>query len=316
MRVTFWGTGAMACFFAARFALSGVARVTMFGTWAEAIHAIRENGICIEDAAGTRTAGVNAEFYDTPALSADLAIVLVKSWQTPLVAGRLKKNLKPGGAALSLQNGLGNIEALGCRAFVGVTLEGATLICPGHVAHRGSGATHIAAPEPIAELFRHAGFDAHACAPEKAESLVWGKLAVNCGINALTALCGVRNGELLKQKSASILMEKAALECAAVARARGVELPYPDPAAEVHETARRTADNISSMLSDVLRGAPTECDAINGAVVREGKRLGVPVPVNEALWRAVTDASCKSRSDEQLKMITDGMKHAGNRKYS
>ena len=287
MRVTFWGTGAMACFFAARFALSGVAKVTMFGTWAEAIHAVHENGICIEDASGTRIAGVDAEFYDAPAPPADLAIVLVKSWQTPRVAERLEKNLKPGGVALSLQNGLGNIEALGGRAFVGVTLEGATLIRPGHVAHRGSGTTHIAAPESVAELFRQAGFDARACAPEKAESLIWGKLAVNCGINALTALSGVRNGELLHQKDAAILMEKAALECAAVARARGVELPYPDPAAEVHKTALRTADNMSSMLMDVLRGAPTECDAINGAVVREGRRLGVPVPVNEALWRAI-----------------------------
>jgi 2-dehydropantoate 2-reductase len=288
MRVIFWGTGAMACLFAARFALSGVARVTMLGTWKEAIHSIRKNGIRIEDAAGDRIVAVDAEFYDTPVPPADLAIVLVKSWQTPRVAWRLEKNLKPGGAALSLQNGLGNVETLGGRAFSGVTFEGATLISPGHVAHRGSGATYIAAPEPVVDIFRRAGFEAYGCAPEKAESLIWGKLAVNCGINALTALRGVRNGELLNQRSAAVLMEKAALECAAVARARGVELPYSDPAAEVRETARRTAENISSMLGDILRGAPTECDAINGAVTREGKRLGVPVPVNEALWRAVT----------------------------
>ena len=260
----------------------------MFGTWTEAICAIRENGIYIDDADGTRNADVAAEFYDAPAPPADIAIVLVKSWQTPRVAERIEKNLKPGGAVISLQNGLGNMETLGGRAYAGVTSEGATLVGPGHVAHRGSGTTHIAAPESVAESFRRAGFDAYSCDPEKAESLVWGKLAVNCGINALTALCGVRNGELLKRKSAAILMEKAALECAAVARARGVELPYIDPVAEARETARRTAENMSSMLRDVLRGAPTECDAINGAVAREGKRRGVPVPVNEALWRAVT----------------------------
>jgi len=288
MRVIFWGTGAMACLFAARFALSGAARITMLGTWEEAIHSIRNNGICIEDKVGKKIAEVEAEFYDTQVQPADLAIVLVKSWQTPRVARRLEKNLKPGGAALSLQNGLGNMETLGGRAFSGVTSEGATLISPGHVAHRGSGTTYAAVPEPVVELFRRAGFETCGCAPEKAESLIWGKLAVNCGINALTALRGVRNGELLKRRSDAVLMEKAAMECAAVARARGVELPYADPAAEVRETARRTAENISSMLSDILRGAPTECDAINGAVTREGKRLGVPVPVNEALWRTVT----------------------------
>ena len=288
MRVTVWGTGAMACFFAARFALSGVARITMIGTLAESIHAIRDNGIRIDDAAGTRMAEVDAEFYDAPAPPADLAIVLVKTWQTPRVAGRLEKNLKPGGVALSLQNGLGNIEALGGRVFTGITFEGATLVGPGYVAHRGSGVTHLAAPEPVLELFKSAGFEAYGCDPEKAESLIWGKLAVNCGINALTALYGIRNGELLKRKRAVDLMERAALECATVARARRVELPYDDPVAEVRETARRTAENTSSMLRDVLRGAPTECDAINGAVVREGKRLGVSVPVNEALWRALT----------------------------
>jgi 2-dehydropantoate 2-reductase len=277
----------MSCLFAARFALSGVAKIIMLGTWAEAVRAIRRNGIRIDDAAGTRIARVDAEFYDAPAPAADLAIVLVKSWQTQRVAARLEKNLKPCGSAFSLQNGLGNIEALGGRAFPGVTFEGATLIAPGHVAHRGSGMTHIAGPERAAELFRRAGFEAYECAPENAESLIWGKLAVNCGINALTALRGVRNGELLKQGSAAALMEKAAQECAAVARARGVELPYADPAAEVRETARRTAENMSSMLSDILRGAPTECDAINGAVAREGARLGIPVPVNNALWRAV-----------------------------
>ena len=306
MQVTFWGTGAMACFFAARFALSGVARITMLGTWAEAIHAIRRNGICIDDSKGTRIADVDAEFYDAPVPRADLAIVLVKSWQTPRVAGLLEKNLKPGGAALSLQNGLGNMEALGGRAFTGVTFEGATLVCPGHVAHHGSGTTFIAAPEPVVELFGRAGFDACICAPEKAESLIWGKLAVNCGINALTALYGVKNGELLKRRSVAALMEKAALECAAVARARGVELPYADPAAEVRETALRTAGNMSSMLMDVLRGAPTECDAINGAVTREGKKLGIPVPVNEALWRAVRETL------NNPLYVQNGMKNADN----
>jgi len=284
----------MASFFAARFALSGVARITMLGTWAEAIHAIRKNGICIEDVSGTGNVCVDAGFYNAASPPADLAIVMVKSWQTPNVAVRLEKNLKPGGVALSLQNGLGNMEALGGRIFAGVTFEGAMLIGPGHVAHRGSGITYIAAPEPVVRLFQKAGFEAYRCAAEKAESLIWGKLAVNCGINALTALYGVRNGELLNRKSATVLMEKAALECADVARAKGIELPYSDPAAEVRETARRTAENMSSMLRDILRGAPTECDAINGAVAREGKKLGVSVPINEALWRTVTLAFDKN----------------------
>jgi len=54
--------------------------------------------------------------------------------------------------------------------------------------------------------------------------------------------------------------------------------------------ARRTAGNRSSMLQDILRGAPTEIDAINGAVAEAGERLQVPTPVNRTLWRLVRAA--------------------------
>ncbi|MDR1727636.1 MAG: 2-dehydropantoate 2-reductase [Acidobacteriota bacterium] len=294
MNVTFFGTGAMASLFAARFALAGVAEVSVVGTWGEAVAAMRRDGIRIEDASGVRVAGVRAAFPDEAVPRADLAVVLVKSWQTPRVAGCLGGKLKPGGVALTLQNGLGNVEALGVRAWAGVTSEGATSLAPGVVAHRGAGETCVAAPDgshagltadAVAGLFRRAGFAARACSPERAEGLVWGKLAVNCGINALTALCGATNGELLHRRASAALMERAASECAAVARARGIALPFDDAAAAVRAVARRTAGNRSSMLQDVARGAQTECDAINGAVAREGRRLGVPVPVNEALWR-------------------------------
>ena len=307
MRVTFFGTGAMASLFAARFALVGVAEVTMIGTWAEAIRTIRKKGICIEDFSEIRSAAVCASFPDESAPPADLAVVLVKSWQTPRVAACLERNLKPGGIAVSLQNGLGNIEALGGRVLPGVTSEGATLLGPGAVAHRGAGKTHIAAPDTVVELFRRAGFETYSCSAEKMESLIWGKLAVNCGINALTALYDISNGELLERRDAAMLMERAARECAAVAKARGTALPFADPAAEVRNVALRTAKNRSSMLADVLRGAPTECDAINGAVVREGKRLGVPVPVNEELWQMM-----KSTFISKQKNDMDGKNNAVN----
>ena len=72
-----------------------------------------------------------------------------------------------------------------------------------------------------------------------------------------------------------------------MAKAKGIALPFSDPVARVREVAQKTAINKSSMFQDILRGAPTEIEAINGAVVREGERLGVPTPVNETLWRLV-----------------------------
>ncbi|MGZ6989381.1 MAG: ketopantoate reductase family protein, partial [Thermoanaerobaculia bacterium] len=184
----------------------------------------------------------------------------------------------------------GNVEKLGARAHLGVTAVGATLLGPGHVRTGGDGPTQIAGPDLLAEVLRSAGFDSRAVDAAQGASLAWGKLAVNAGINALSAILNVPNGELLARPEARRLMEQAANEVAAVARAKGIALPFADAAAEARRVAAATASNLSSMLQDVRRGAPTEVEAINGAVVREGVRAGVPTPVNEELRRLVAAA--------------------------
>jgi 2-dehydropantoate 2-reductase len=294
MRVIIFGTGAMACLFAAR--LSKEANVTLMGTWAEAITAIQQRGILFEGPQKSQAVPVHADYLGTPLPAADLVIVLVKAWQTEQVAKHLPAYLTPEGLAISFQNGLGNVECLGTRAFPGSTAEGATLLGPGRDREGGSGPTHAVAPAWVVELLRRSGFESYPCSQSESESLLWGKLTVSCGINALTALLRVCNGELLKRPSAMNLMVRATQECAAVAGARGVLLPFPDPVVRVKEVAERTAVNKSSMLQDVLRGAPTECDAINGAVVGEGMRLGIATPVNEVLWRLMR-AAVQNRSD-------------------
>jgi 2-dehydropantoate 2-reductase len=221
-------------------------------------------------------------------------LVLVKSWQNPRVAGRLAALRAAGGIVLTLQNGLGNREALGPSTHAGTTAEGAALVGPGRIQPGGTGATHAAVPEWVVSLLRTAGFDAHRADEKDVEGLIWAKLVANCGINALTALLRIRNGELLTHPEAQTLMGQAAAECAAVAQAKSIALPFADPVEYTMEVARRTAGNRSSMLQDLLRGAPTECDAINGAVVREGQRVGIPTPVNERLWQRVRSEVARS----------------------
>ena len=286
MRLTILGTGAMACLYGAR--LGSQTDVTLAGSWAEGVTAIREHGIIIEESAGPAVMQVNAARLGAESIApADLVLVLVKAWQTELVAEHLPGLLAPDGIALTLQNGLGNLEQLGPRAHLGVTTQGATLLGPGRVRPGGAGLTHIAAPEWVVAAFQRAGFEAHRAEAAEVDGLLWGKLVVNCGINALTALLRVPNGELLRRPDAKELMERAALECAQVGRAKGIALPFADPAARVREVAERTAINKSSMLQDILRGARTEIDAINGAVARAGARVGVSTPVNETLARLV-----------------------------
>jgi len=294
-RIVLFGTGAMSCMFAAR--LAKTSHVSIVGTWAEAIEAVRCHGILAEDLQGAHSIRVQSYFLGEQAEPADLAIILVKAWQTEAVARHLDRYLKPDGIAVSLQNGLGNLELLGERAFPGATAMGATLLGPGHVRLGGQGLTQLIAPDWAVNLFQESGLEARRCNADEAESILWGKLCVSCGINALTALLRIPNGGLLERSDASALMVRATEECAAIARIKRINLPFPDPGLHVRGVAERTANNRSSMLQDILRGAPTECDAINGAVVREGRRLGVPAPVNEILWRLVRAASEQNRSD-------------------
>lgn len=281
----------MAGLFGAR--LAPHAEVTLLGTWQAGLEALRRDGIRLRLNGQAVEQRVRVSDDAAECVGAKQALVLVKSWQTSRAAGMLAECLAPEGVALTLQNGLGNIEQLRQmlgeqRAAQGVTTTGATLLGPGQVRAGGSGPTHVA-PHPrlesLVDLLQTAGFEVQVA--QDLESLVWGKLAINAGINPLTALLEVPNGELLERPAARQLMAEAAAETAKVAQARGVELPYADPTQAVEQVAARTASNLSSMLQDVQRGAPTEVDAINGAVSELGRESGVMTPVNRTLWKLV-----------------------------
>jgi 2-dehydropantoate 2-reductase len=221
------------------------------------------------------------------------ALVLVKSWQTARAARQLSDCLLPDGLALTLQNGLGNGDTLVAvlgpeRVAQGVTTTGATLLSSGRVRPGGEGTISLEENprlEPILELLTAAGFHVKT-APDLA-SLLWTKLVVNAAINPLTATLKVTNGKLLDLPSARKLSTDLAAEVAAVAHAIGVDLSQLDPAAISEQVARKTAGNRSSMYQDILRGAPTEIDAICGEVVRIGQEVGIPTPVNYTMWRLV-----------------------------
>jgi 2-dehydropantoate 2-reductase len=160
------------------------------------------------------------------------------------------------------------------------------------VRHAGDGPTWIARAGPaervaaaVCRLFNAAGIQTELT--DDADALVWGKLIVNVGINALAALLRVPNGVLAAEPACERLMARAVAEAVAVAHARGIALPYPDPLAHVKAVCRRTAQNRASMLQDVLRGAPTEVAVINGAVARLAGELGLAAPVNTLLTALV-----------------------------
>ena len=289
------GTGALASLFAARLARAGVS-VTMLGSWPEAIAAIRRDGVCLVEDDREDCHPVRVATDPEDAAQAPLALVLVKAWQTARAAEQLSACLAADGLALTLQNGHGNRDILAntlgpARAALGSTTLGATLAGPGRVRFGGAGLTTLEKHPrigPLIDLLRRASFEV--AATDHADSLVWSKLAINAAINPLTALLKMPNGRLLEIPETRALMARLAGEVAAVAAAQGIELVFQDAAAAAEDVARRTAANHSSMFQDIRRGAPTEIDAICGAVVREGVRVGVATPVNETMWRLIKAA--------------------------
>ncbi len=280
------GTGALATLFAARLAKAGV-NVTMLGSWREGLDALREEGVRLIDAEGNEGKYPVQVAEDTSICTgAKYALVLVKTWQTECVAQQLRECLRDDGLAVTLQNGLGNGEIIASvlgteRVAQGVTTTGASLIAPGVARVGGEGLVSIETHPRLgvlAALLTEAGFQIEVVS--SAQSLIWSKLVINAAINPLTALLDIPNGELLKRPSARALMGKLASETALVADAQNIPLSFDDPVAAAEDVAGRTARNISSMLQDLRRGAPTEVEAICESIAQTGKAHGVAAPLN------------------------------------
>jgi 2-dehydropantoate 2-reductase len=292
MRFLVVGAGAMGCLFAGRLKKAGF-EVNLCEKDSERAERIRKEGIRIEGLSGNYKVIVPV-LSGKPALSPDAVFICVKSNDTEEASRAVAPWLRADTVVLTLQNGLGNIEILErvfgkTRVLGGVTSEGATVLEHGRIRHAGTGETSIGPSgdeaERIVSSLREAGFSSRTVTD--IDPLIWGKLIVNVGINALAALTGLRNGRLSKTKGLLAIMETAVKEATAVAEAKHVAPPYPDPIARVIDVCSATSDNVASMLQDVLNKRVTEIAFINGAIVREGKALGIATPANSILTSLV-----------------------------
>ena len=286
------GTGALATLFAAKLSSAGV-NITMLGSWDESITALNKNGTQLVDAEGNKNAyPVNVV---PKCENARYAIVLVKSWQTERVARQLAKCLSSDGLVLTLQNGLGNgdilADILGTeRVAQGVTVVGASLLEPGIVKMSGDAKVSVETHPRLGIInafLTEAGFNLESV--PNVQSLIWSKLVINAAINPLTALFDIPNGDLLKNPKAKAMMAQLARETASVAEAQNIPLSFDGPVAAVEDVAEKTSSNISSMLQDLWRGAPTEIDAICGAITRAGEEFNIPTPLNIICWKLVQE---------------------------
>jgi 2-dehydropantoate 2-reductase len=299
MKIAIIGAGAMGCLYGAKLSASEENQVFLIDIWEENINSINQTGLLMEeDGRELKFDTVKAVKTAEEAGTCDLAIIFVKS---TLTGAAVKSNMAvfgPDTVALTLQNGLGNVDLiekeLGRQNILaGTTAHGATMLGPGKIRHAGKGKTIIGELSgektdrlaDIANVLTNAGMEAEIS--DNVMGLIWDKLLVNVGINALTALTELHNGELLHYPELTDIMEAAVKEASQVALAKGVSLQYSDPVAHTKEVCVNTANNKSSMLQDILNKKPTEIDMINGGVCREGREVGVSTPVNAALTNLI-----------------------------
>jgi 2-dehydropantoate 2-reductase len=286
------GAGAIGSLFGGLLTLSGE-DVWLVSTGKAHVDTMRSAGLTIENGKKLQIVRVNATTDVTSLGKADLVLFFVKTYQTEKAVSDSLVLQKESTIFLSLQNGLGNEEAI-CKkvdrrkVILGVTGQGATYLGPGHIRHAGWGETQIGELEggiteranQIAQMFQKAGISTRVSS--KIQDLIWEKLFVNVGINALTALTGLKNGQLLDYPETVRLMEALVFEAVEVARKKGIRIEG-DPIEKVKAVAEVTRGNRSSMGQDFDHRRKTEIEAINGAVVREAERLGISVPFNQAI---------------------------------
>jgi 2-dehydropantoate 2-reductase len=293
MKITIVGAGAMGSLFGAMLSQDGQ-EVLLVDKRCEQVEAINRNGITIlypdgsEERIKARAACEPVEAGD-----ADLVILLVKSYDTEQALQDCLSVIGSHTTVLTLQNGLGNIEKISSivgqgRVIAGTTSYGCCALGPGRIALSNRGEVTLgeidgqlsARIQELAGLFQARGIQVQLS--DNIAGVIWTKLAVNVGINAITAITSLKNGQLLAQKETQQLMELAIEELLQVARCRGITL-LADPVLLARQVAQSTFSNKSSMLQDLECGRKTEIDSINGAVAAEGGKAGVETPVNQVL---------------------------------
>jgi 2-dehydropantoate 2-reductase len=298
LKIGIVGAGAMGSLFGGRLSQAGE-DVILYDIYREHVETIQRDGLVIEDLASGKQEvchpGATTEAEDLGDVG--ILVIFVKSAATEAVARQFSRIAEKTVIAVTVQNGLGNEgilkEHFGAeRTAAGVTSQGATFLGPGRIRHAGRGTTHLCMSdrnneklEGFVDALNRAGMETDL--EENIDDLIWSKLIINVGINALTALTGLPNGRLLAFSDTKALMADLVAEAVMVAERKGVHLTYSDPLVMVYQVAEKTGGNRSSMLQDFDRKRRSEIDFINGAIVREAEALGLEVPVNRAVTRLV-----------------------------
>jgi len=294
-RVAVVGAGAVGGYFGGMLARAG-APVMMIGRTAF-VEAVKKNGLFLDTVQFKESVRVEASTELKDVRGAEVVLFCVKTTDNAATAKELASVLVPGAIVVSMQNGVDNAEQIravsGIEAISAVVYVAASVPEPGRVKHAGRGDLVVGPrnqqTEQFAALFERAGV---ACRiRDNIAGELWTKLTWNCALNAVSALGRAKYGQIAASPDARKVVETAVYEVLAVATAAGVHPPgFEDPQvalAGAFKIATQMAEALSSTAQDMNRGKRTEIDSLNGYISRRGTELGVPTPVNHALYTLV-----------------------------
>ncbi len=306
MKIAVIGAGAMGSIFGGLLKEAGE-DVTFVDIYKEHMDKVAKDGLSIELPNGESKTirGIKTATSTEGLPKMDLIIIFVKSTVTEEAAKEAKALVKEDTLFLTLQNGLGNGEKIAEvvgeeKVLLGVTTCGGTFLGPGKVRFAGKGDTYIGGlkvgeerVKPVVEAFNKAGLPTYY--RSDVIGLVWDKLFVNVAINPVTAITGLKNGELLSYEETKALMKGLVYEAVKVAEKRGVKRDPEEVYQHALKVAEKTAKNISSMLQDIMKKRKTEIETINGKIVEYGKETGVSTPYNEVITYLVKTLEKKAQ---------------------
>jgi 2-dehydropantoate 2-reductase len=268
-------------------------RVMLYDSWRQHVDAIRHDGLHLDGITGDLKIEVAATADVDGMDRFDIAVILVDANGTADAANVASRVLAPSGYALTLQNGIGNVETLSAalgsnRVMAGLSYHSAALVGPGHVTHTHAGPTYLGEIDgkntqrlrDLVKVLQDSGFKP--LVVENVVSHIWDKWVHNCAINAISAVSGLRVGEIARTPAADEMQKHIIDEALAIVKAKGISLPELDPAKAIKDFCR-IKYNKPSMLQHMEEGRRTEIDALNGAVVTAGRKLGVATPYNDAI---------------------------------
>ena len=296
------GAGAVGGYFGGLLARAG-APVVMIGRPAF-VEAVKKNGLFLDTLHFQESVRVEASAELSAVRGAEIVLFCVKTTDNAATARAIAPLLAPNALVLSFQNGVNNVEqiraAAAIEALPTVVYVAASVPEPGRVKHVGRGDLVFGPKnektERVASLFSRANVPCRIS--DNIAGELWTKLIWNCALNAVSALGRAKYGQIAASADARKVVETLVDEVLAVARAADIHPPgLEDPKAAIggaFRIATQMAEALSSTAQDMNRGKRTEIDSLNGYVSRRGAELGVPTPVNHALYALVKLAEGRS----------------------